>query len=551
MQRVLTRTRWRRRAAALVATAAAAMSTVVFAPPAPAQGPAQSGCLAAQYAANAWNVSEDSGGFITAITLTNTCAETVRGWTVRLTFPQDHHLASGWAAIWTSADGTVTGTATTWNDEVRPGRSISIGFIGDFAGTYQDPLTCTINGSVCEGYEPSGNQPPVVTLSSDTSIFSFPCPITLTAEASDPDGAVDRVEFYVNDELVGTVGSAPYELEVVPGGPPWHGNQNEVVARAYDDAEPASSTDSEPVIISSLPPPPALFLVACDESVELAPGGSQTVRFVNACLSPMQVELAVAGDPGITVTPEAFTLESSQDVTITAAASSAGATATITATPTDQPCPTAQVEVSVTGEPDDNLPPEVQLTSPADGAVFGYPCGATLSAIAQDPDGAVDRVEFYVNEQLVASDDTAPYEVELPPGAFDNVAYARAFDNGDPALSTDSAPVSFTFVPPPPVPPGGTATPILNCIDSLEVQEGSSRVVTFSNICGVPGEWTITMIVDGDPAITVDPQTFVTQGGRDLTISAAPGSAGATATVSTQGGCAFASVEVTVVPAAG
>ena len=58
------------------------------------------------------------------------------------------------------------------------------------------------------------NEKPNVTLTGpeNGSIFKLGNPVTLTAEASDGDGSVKRVEFYNDSILIGVSTSAPYSI---------------------------------------------------------------------------------------------------------------------------------------------------------------------------------------------------------------------------------------------------------------------------------------------------------------------------------------------------
>ncbi|GAA0984255.1 hypothetical protein GCM10009555_057620 [Acrocarpospora macrocephala] len=118
-----------------------------------------------------------------------------------------------------------------------------------------------------------------------------------------------------------------------------------------------------------------------------------------------------------------------------------------------------------------NLPPRVALISPTDGFIGVSGCPITFSASAVDgdneimrgpddipifaPDG-IDRVEFYVNDRLLATDNIAPYEITVDRGPFipqssgKNTAFARAYDTDKPQLNADSEIVSFLLVDPPP-----------------------------------------------------------------------------------------------------
>lgn len=447
-------TRWRRTAAlaSTVVVAAAALSAV---PATPAQ--AQQSCLTATISANTWSTGS-GGGFVLNIAITNTCQAPVAGWTLRLTLPPDHTAHSGWSARWTIWERQVTATGDGWSAVIPPGGSLNIGLIGTNAGTFHDPQDCTINGFPCDGV--GGNQPPEVTLTSPEAGFGTPitCPAPLAAEATDPDGAIDRVEFYVNGELVATDDTAPYEAEASgPGGHLVEG-ENTAFARAYDDGDPALSTDSEPVTFTMLPPLPS------------SPGD---------CDSP--------------------------------------------------------------------LPPiEVTLTSPT--GVMPSPCPVRFAADAIDNDGSVQLVEFYANGTLVGSDDQAPYEVTIPgnhpalSGSANHTAYARAYDDEEPPLSGFSEEVEFTQAPPPP------ALMLIACNRPDALAPGSSHVVHFQSVCGVP-EVDVELTVTGDPGITADPTSFpLGPDGQDVTISTAPDSAGATATVRAQTveACLPAAVEVTV-----
>lgn len=84
-----------------------------------------------------------------------------------------------------------------------------------------------------------------------------------------------------------------------------------------------------------------------------------------------------------------------------------------------------------------NNPPTCELTSPQDGAFFANPQTVTLSANAADTDGTVAKVDFYVNDSLVGTDNTAPYAINYSfvlNGFYE--IQAKATDNfGDIAFS--------------------------------------------------------------------------------------------------------------------
>ncbi len=68
-------------------------------------------------------------------------------------------------------------------------------------------------------------------------------------------------------------------------------------------------------------------------------------------------------------------------------------------------------EIEVYGLVSSLQPPSLSIMQPADGAVFTEGADVTLAAEAADPDGTVAEVAFYVDEELVAVIDEAPFEV--------------------------------------------------------------------------------------------------------------------------------------------
>jgi MBG domain/Bacterial Ig domain/Calx-beta domain/Beta-propeller repeat len=98
------------------------------------------------------------------------------------------------------------------------------------------------------------NKRPQVTLTSPgtESQFNVGSPVTLTAEASDTDGTVSRVDFYAGNTLVGTSTSAPYRFTWTnaPAG------KHEMTAVATDDAGGVTKSAPANVIINAKPPGP-------------------------------------------------------------------------------------------------------------------------------------------------------------------------------------------------------------------------------------------------------------------------------------------------------
>jgi len=104
---------------------------------------------------------------------------------------------------------------------------------------------------------------------------------------------------------------------------------------------------------------------------------------------------------------------------------------------------TTSAPVSVTVRPP-NLLPNVSITSPANGAVFGFWANVTINASASDSDGSVTKVEFFRSDGAtkLSEDLTAPYSYvwRMAPSGT-HILRAKATDNVGGVRT--SAPVSI------------------------------------------------------------------------------------------------------------
>lgn len=103
----------------------------------------------------------------------------------------------------------------------------------------QDPQRQASRSFLLSVAEPPNKAPQVTIRSSASGVVQVGTPVTLTADVSDPDGFVQRVDFFVNGQAAGSATSAPFTLEWVArdGGP------HTATATAFDDdnAETASA----------------------------------------------------------------------------------------------------------------------------------------------------------------------------------------------------------------------------------------------------------------------------------------------------------------------
>lgn len=175
------------------------------------------------------------------------------------------------------------------------------------------------------------------------------CAIRLTADASTPVGTIDRVEFHLNNQLVGSDTSAPYGIDVPPDHPALRGSARHGVFARVVTVSPAATADSAPVGFMLVAPPPALMVIACPSSVQVPAGGSATMEFtLRACGATPGLNLTVTGDAGIRVTPLVLPPGSREHrIIITADPGTAGAVARITANPDSGHCMPASAQITV------------------------------------------------------------------------------------------------------------------------------------------------------------------------------------------------------------
>ncbi|QSB13198.1 cellulose binding domain-containing protein [Natronosporangium hydrolyticum] len=337
----------RRRSLALAATVALVGAAVGLAPAGPATastGPPGTGCVLVEYESVSWQDAPDAGGVYTTITITNTCGDPIDGWTLGLTLAPGHTLQQGWNAHWESVGEELTATDLQWNRVLQPDTGITIGFVGTWLHAPQDPVACLINGEPCGGGEAAAE----VTLTSPTDGQSIPgpCPVTFTAEPVAGSGELDQVDFYLNQEWVGSVETAPYRM-LVPSSHPAvdHVGPNTAAAKAVG---PGGGTASAPATFQLAAIPPALMVVACTPNYSLAPGEQAVVSFQAACAGTPAMTFEAGGEAKVTVSPPTAPAgDSYHEVTVTVAADSPPGSASVTAIPDEFGCMSGSTMVHV------------------------------------------------------------------------------------------------------------------------------------------------------------------------------------------------------------
>jgi regulation of enolase protein 1 (concanavalin A-like superfamily) len=288
------------------------------------------------------------------------------------------------------------------------------------------------------------NQPPTVSITGPASgaTFTAPATITVTATASDTDGAISKVDFYRGTQLIGSdttnaysatatgLAAGTYQLTAVATDSDGVTSTSSPVSVTVTGAtnQPPTVSLTSPAPSSTFPAPATVTLAATASDsdgtvvrVDFYRGstliGSDTsspysYNWTNVAAGSYQLTAVARDDDGATRT-------------------SAGANITVSTTP--------------------NQLPTVSITSPIAGQSFTAPASLTMTAAASDSDGTIARVDFYAGTQLVASDTTSPYEAawsNVAAGSYSLTAVAR--DNVGGTRTSTAVAVTVTAAAPTP-----------------------------------------------------------------------------------------------------
>ncbi len=340
------------------------------------------------------------------------------------------------------ANGTLLGTATapqtpgdstydyTWN-VATPGTYNVTARATDSGGLFIDSTSLTVNIT-------AANTRPTVNMAmpANGSVFTSPATVVLGANAADSDGSIARVDFYAGTSLVGSATGAPYSTN-------WNATTAGtymLTARAVDDTGAVTASAPVYVQVNATNRPPLVTLTAP------AP--------CNSCPLGADIPLAAqALDPDGTIAKVEFYADGVLVNTALSAPYGAvwqnpqGGTHLLTAAATDNAgarTTSSAVRAIVTTT---NIPPTVNLTSPANGAAFSTPATIALAATASDSDGTVSKVEFYRNGTLLGTSTAAPYSytwTNAAPGSYSLTA--KAYDNT--GATTTSAAIAIQVTVP-------------------------------------------------------------------------------------------------------
>ncbi|MFF2140666.1 cellulose binding domain-containing protein [Streptomyces sp. NPDC058193] len=172
-------------------------------------GTAQAAAVGATYTrASGWD-----GGYTGQYVVSNETGTVQSGWTLEFDLPAGTRIDSLWNGEHTVSGNHVTVKPASWNKDIAPGESVTVGFVTTSAGKAADPEGCLINDAACSADggtapEPSGRPTgdPTPTSAPTSAPTSTPAPsgsaTTEPAPTAEPSGTPGGT--------AGGAGFAPY-----------------------------------------------------------------------------------------------------------------------------------------------------------------------------------------------------------------------------------------------------------------------------------------------------------------------------------------------------
>ncbi|WP_276372001.1 Ig-like domain-containing protein [Chryseolinea sp. H1M3-3] len=303
------------------------------------------------------------------------------------------------------------------------------------AGNYTISAKATDNQSGTTTSSPvnisvtNANTLPVVSITSpvNNATFTTGSTVNITANASDANGTVSKVEFFNGAVKLGEDLTSPYSFS-------WTNVQagtHSITAKATDNQGGVTTSTAIRITVNTANTPPVVSITSPLPNATFAPGATvsiaATASDINGSIGKVEFFNGNTKLGEDLTSPYSFTW---QNV--------ASGTYRITARATDnqQAISTSQqITIIVTAG---NTPPTVTLTSPANNASFATGTPISITANAADPNGSVTKVEFFNGAVKLGEDLTTPYSYVINnPAAGNYSVTAKATDNAG-AVSTSA-----------------------------------------------------------------------------------------------------------------
>jgi hypothetical protein len=270
--------------------------------------------------------------------------------------------------------------------------------------------------------------PPTVSLTNPVNGSSYivGAALNLAANATDPDGSITQVSFFVNGVGIGSDLTSPYTASWAPGSVGTY----TLTARATDNS--GNITTSAPVLVTiGANAAPTIAITSPSAGLSFSLGNNVLIA-------------AAAADSDGTVTSVQFFANglsigsaSSSPYSLSWKPSGAG-TFALTAVATDNAgnsTTSAVVSVAVTS----SSAPAVSITNPATGAIFGVGTIVPLNATVNGGNGPISQVQFFINGALLATDSVAPYNAPWTPTSAGTYSLLAVATDGGGISGTSTA----------------------------------------------------------------------------------------------------------------
>ncbi|OQP66315.1 hypothetical protein A3860_12490 [Niastella vici] len=372
----------------------------------------------------------------------------------------------------------------------------------------------------------AGGTPPVVSITSPGNTIPIGSNVQVAASASDADGPINKVEFFINEVKVGEDLIAPYTYvwnNVAAGG-------YVVKARAVDNS--GAYTDATSGVVAAVACPGTTYMSSGNlqviyfdsqetvgengaatnavdgnsgtiwhtkwyggtdplpHEIQLSLNGTFTVNSFKYLPRQSgsngrvgQYEIYVSADPqnwGAPVATGTFANDAAEKVVnFTATQASYVRFRALTEANGQQYTSAAELNVGVCGA--SNTPPVASITSPADGANYTAPATVTIDATASDTDGTVAKVEFYQGAALLGEDLTAPYSFTWSNVSAGNYALtAKATDNAGAVTASSVVNITVNAL----------------CVNNYEPNETQATAVAIANSGAITSQIATSADVD-------------------------------------------------------
>ena len=273
------------------------------------------------------------------------------------------------------------------------------------------------------------NSPPTcsITTPANASQVTRGDTVTTTVTATDVDGAVAKVEFYLDNILKYTATAMPYVYNWNTSGHDL--KQYNIKAIAYDDD---NDTTSSQISVDLVTAKPNCSITAPQDQAQFTRENTISIK-------------AEASDSDGTIASVAFYIDDVLSQTDTESpfvcdwnpggVASGTHKIKIIAKDSDNAEAMDSIHVNI-----DYIPPIVAITAPQPGSTHTTENVITISATASDNDGSIESVGFYLDNALLGTDTEAPYTYNwnangVSAGSHTLKAIAKDNDNNETATS--------------------------------------------------------------------------------------------------------------------